>query len=244
MIEEEKQEIKKGFNPLYFQRSKDSEATRIKKEEDRLIKRHRPQRVRICKSDFLERFTLVEWQSIFIFWIPVICYLFYLSYRDHHLSATSYAMTFISGVLFWTLAEYLIHRFPFHLHPKSDWAKKIVYTAHGNHHDDPFDPLRGVMPIVPAIFYLVILYGVFYAIIPMKFIHAFFASFLIGYLLYDGIHYYTHHGKPKNKVLKYLRRIHLVHHVHDDIMFGISSPLWDIIFKTYSKPGYKAPKEF
>lgn len=241
---EENIKFKDGFNPKYFQKSTERETLRVKREEKRLIERNRPQRVRIFENDFLESLTLVRWQTIFYVWVPVIIYLFYLSYRDFKLSITTYLITFILGLLIWSLVEYLIHRFPFHVKPKSKLGRQIVYSAHGNHHDDPFDPLRGVMPIAPAILYISILYGLFYVIIPMKFLNAFFASFLIGYLLYDGIHYYTHHGKPKSKLGKYLRRIHLVHHVHDDVMYGISSPLWDILFGTYKKRGYKAPKEF
>jgi len=110
---------------------------------------------------------------------------------------------------------------------------------HGNHHEDPEDPHRGVMPIVPAAFYISLLYGLFYLLIPPAYINAFFASFLVGYLLYDEIHFYTHHANPKTKIGKYLRKMHLIHHVRDDIMFGISSPLWDLIFGTYYRKNSK-----
>jgi len=235
---------KDGFNPLYFQEPTAPESERVDKEEKRLINRVRPERVRIFANEFLESLTLVRWQTIFIVWLPVIGFFYYLSFKNFDLSLSAYMANFFLGLLTWTLAEYLIHRFPFHLKPKSKWARKVVYSAHGNHHDDPFDPLRGVMPIVPAAIYIGILYGLFFLIIPSQFLHAFFASFLIGYLLYDGIHYYTHHARPKTKLGKYLKRIHLIHHVHDGVMFGISSPLWDLVFGTYHKRGYRPPKEF
>lgn len=215
-----------------------------KDEEKRLINEERPERVRIFKSDFLERLTLVRWQTIFKFWIPVIILLIVYGNIKNSLSIELNLSLIFSGIFTWTLAEYLIHRYPFHWSPKHKWGKQLVYSMHGNHHDDPFDPLRGVMPIAPAIIYVIILYGLFSLIIPAHFLHIFFAGFLIGYLCYDGIHYYTHHAKPKNKIGKYLRRVHLVHHVHDDSMFGISSPLWDFVFGTYVKKGYKTPKEF
>lgn len=233
-----------GFNPLYFQDPSGPEDERVKKEEQRLIKKERPRRVRIFKNDYLESLTLVRWQTIFIVWVPFIAFLYYHSYTNYHLSTATYAISFVAGILVWSLAEYLIHRFPFHLKPKSKWGRQIVYSAHGNHHDDPFDPLRGVMPIAPAAIYIAILYGLFYLVVPAQLMNAFFASFLIGYLLYDGIHYYTHHARPKHKLGKYLKKIHLIHHVHDDVMFGISSPLWDIIFRTYHKRGYRTPDEF
>ena len=215
-----------------------------KDEERRLITEDRPERVRIFKYDFLERLTLVRWQTIFKVWIPVILFLIYLGNHNFHLSLSQNMITIFLGILSWTLAEYVIHRFPFHWSPDNKFGKQLVYSMHGNHHDDPFDPLRGVMPIVPAIIYISILYGLFSLILPTQYLQVFFAGFLVGYLLYDGIHYYTHHAKPKNKIGKYLRRVHLVHHVHEDSMFGISSPLWDFVFGTYIKKSYKVPKEF
>jgi len=224
--------------PLNFHPLSNSE------EEKRLINKHRPKRVRIFKHDFLESLTLVEYQTIFKVWIPVLIAFIIWGNLENQLSLLQNVATIFSGILIWTLAEYLIHRFPFHYSPKSEWGKKLVYQMHGNHHDDPNDPLRGVMPIAPAILYLSIIYLIFYLIIPHFYLKVFFGGFLVGYLCYDGIHYYTHHGKPKNKIGKYLRKVHLVHHVHDDSMFGISSPLWDIILGTYVKKGYKIPKEF
>lgn len=232
------------FDKPLYRPCKTPENERIAKEEKRLINEIRPQRARIFKNDFLESLTLVRPQTIFIFWVPVIFLLFYRNISTYHHDVFSFIGITFSGIITWTLAEYLIHRYPFHWSPKNKLGRQLVYSMHGNHHDDPFDPLRGVMPIVPAIFYVSILYGIFFLFIPLYYLDAFFAGFLIGYLCYDGIHYYTHHAKPKNKLGKYLRRIHLVHHVHDDVMFGISSPLWDIIFGTYLKKGYRPPKEF
>ncbi|MGZ3789823.1 MAG: sterol desaturase family protein [Bacteriovorax sp.] len=229
----------KNFNsPLNFRPLQEKE------EEKRLISGDRPQRVRIFENDFLERLTLVKWQTIFMVWPPVIIFLIYFGNAHHQLSLAQNITSLFLGVLSWTFAEYMIHRFPFHWSPKSKWGKQLVYSMHGNHHDDPFDPLRGVMPIVPAIFYITILYGLFSLFIPSPFLYIFFGGFLIGYLMYDGIHYFTHHAKPKSKMGKYLRRVHLVHHVHEDSMFGISSPLWDLVFGTYIKKNYKVPKEF
>ena len=200
-----------------------------------LLTQKRPKRVRIFKNDFLESLTLVRWQTIFKFWIPVILLFIYVGNIQYHLKLETNIGLLFSGILVWSLMEYLIHRFPFHFRSNSEWSKQIVHTMHGNHHEDPGDPLRGVMPIIPAISYLTILYGLFALLVPAQFLKIFFSGFLIGYLCYDGIHYFTHHGKPKSKIGKYLRRSHLLHHVHHDRMYGISSPLWDILLGTYIK---------
>ena len=57
-----------------------------------------------------------------------------------------------------------------------------------------------------------------------------------GYIAYDWIHYYTHHFSPKNRVGRWLKRYHLLHHFdehHGTKRFGVSNPLWDLVFGTY-----------
>jgi len=217
-----------------------------KQEERRLVTGERPQRARVFKSDFLEFFTYVRWYHVFMFWVPVIAYLFYRNTQFFTLTTKEYVSILFIGLFSWTLAEYLIHKHIFHIKSKYTSIRRMIYIIHGNHHVDPNDPLRGVMPITMGIFYAIILYFLFSLIVPIQYLDAFFASFLIGYLHYDGIHYYTHHVKPKFKLGKYLKRMHLIHHVHEDVMFGISSPLWDYILgTTYKrKTTYKVPDAF
>jgi sterol desaturase/sphingolipid hydroxylase (fatty acid hydroxylase superfamily) len=59
------------------------------------------------------------------------------------------------------------------------------------------------------------------------------SGFTIGYLTYDLTHYATHHFPMRWRILKYLKRYHMMHHYKTpDQRFGVSSPLWDIVFKT------------
>lgn len=48
------------------------------------------------------------------------------------------------------------------------------------------------------------------------------------------IHYYLHYGSPSTfKYLYHIKRYHYQHHfVQHDKGFGISSPLWDYVFRT------------
>lgn len=47
-----------------------------------------------------------------------------------------FAGLFVLGMLFWTLMEYLIHRFLFHMKPPSDSHYLIMlhFVMHGQHH--------------------------------------------------------------------------------------------------------------
>ena len=201
------------------------------------ITKDRPQRARIFKSEFLEKGTFVHPLAPFLFWIPVISYGFYRQAQAFEMSFSGWFALVFSGIFVWTFAEYWIHRGPFHLDcymdVKNSVLKRLIYIIHGNHHEDPADPWRGVMPIIPAVVYAYLLYLLFSLIVPAHLLDGFMAAFLTGYLLYDGIHYYTHHGVSKNAVLRYLRRSHLIHHVHHNRRFGISQPFWDYVFRTH-----------
>jgi sterol desaturase/sphingolipid hydroxylase (fatty acid hydroxylase superfamily) len=88
-------------------------------------------------------------------------------------------------------------------------------------------PPAGAIPIMAALFFL------FGLVIPAPWIEPFGAFFIVGYLIYDYIHYATHHFPMKNPVAKYLRRHHLKHHFSGEGgRYGVSSPLWDIVFGT------------
>ena len=69
-----------------------------------------------------------------------------------------------------------------------------------------------------------------------------FAGFLIGYVLYDTIHYATHHWRMDSRLGRFLKEYHLKHHYQDDdLSYGVSSPLWDYVFRTTARaPSGKA----
>jgi hypothetical protein len=47
------------------------------------------------------------------------------------------------------------------------------------------------------------------------------------------MHYHLHHHTPKTSLGRRLREQHMRHHFQDHRYgFGVSSPLWDVIFRT------------
>jgi sterol desaturase/sphingolipid hydroxylase (fatty acid hydroxylase superfamily) len=64
-----------------------------------------------------------------------------------------------------------------------------------------------------------------------------FRGFLFGYLFYDMMHYSTHHIPMPWKWYKWLKFNHMAHHYKTpDRRFGVSSGLWDIVFRTKPTP--------
>ena len=143
---------------------------------------------------------------------------------------------FIGAFLFWTLFEYLFHRFINHLDsffPESEAIRKFDYAIHGIHHEFPRDTDRLIMPPVPGTIIISVLFVLFW--LPLQdYIFIFMPGFLMGYLTYAFIHYATHAYKPpKAKWLKVLWKHHAIHHYkHPDKAFGVSTPIWDYVFRT------------
>ncbi len=138
---------------------------------------------------------------------------------------------FTAGFFSWTLAEYLLHRFFFHMKSESKIVKRIAYTMHGIHHDFPNDYTRLFMPPVPATLFMMFFFATFYLILNMK-VFAFLPGFLVGYLTYAFTHFKTHQIRAP-KLLKFIWTHHLKHHYQDeDKAYGVSSPFWDVVFRT------------
>ncbi len=84
----------------------------------------------------------------------------------------------------------------------------------------------------------VLFYGLFRLVVGSllgapQWVDTLIAGFGTGYLAYDLTHYATHHFPMHGGVWKYLKRYHLRHHYKTPNMrFGVSSPLWDVVFKT------------
>lgn len=140
---------------------------------------------------------------------------------------------FVVGVLIWTLTEYWIHRTLFHFEPKSAWGKRMLYMWHGIHHDYPRDSSRLVMPLLSSL-PLAVLFYLAFRLVAGSWHPALFAGFALGYISYDLTHYALHHWQVRNRLFLWLRKHHLKHHFADDHAgFGVTSPLWDYVFRTH-----------
>lgn len=193
--------------------------------------------IRIFKNPILESFTHVHPIVPLLLWVPVALYWLYNSHVQYSLTTLEYILCAIVGLIVWTLTEYVLHKYVFHMKTIGPITERFVFLFHGLHHDDPNDPTRLVMPPVPAILIVGLLYYFFALFTPVIYQQAFMAFFIFGYLCYDYIHYATHHFKMTGKVGRYLKKYHLQHHYkHEKAKYGVSSPLWDYIFRTVDGP--------
>ncbi len=189
------------------------------------------------QSPWLDRLTRVHPAVPVLIFAPAIGLLFaFGAGRAGSWNAVGLAM---GGYAVWTLTEYWLHRVVFHFEPERGIGARLHWMIHGVHHDHPNDPLRLVMPPSASVPLAAIFAAVFYVALGAQWFMPFLAGFLLGYLAYDMIHYHVHHHRPRTRVGRRLRELHMRHHFQDDERgFGVSAPYWDHVFGT---PPVKPP---
>ncbi|PWA47405.1 fatty acid hydroxylase 1 [Artemisia annua] len=191
---------------------------------------------RFFASDFWEFLTKNEWYVIPTIWLPVVCWYATKAFKMGN-SLPEIAMILVLGIFIWTLMEYSLHRFLFHIKTKTYWGNTLHYLLHGCHHKHPQDGLRLVFPPTATAILLFPLWNIVKLISTPAVAPALFAGILLGYVMYDVTHYYLHHGQPKSEVPKHLKKYHLNHHFRiQNKGYGITSSLWDKVSSNFENP--------
>jgi sterol desaturase/sphingolipid hydroxylase (fatty acid hydroxylase superfamily) len=130
--------------------------------------------------------------------------------------------------------EYTLHRFAFHLVPRSRLGITFHFLLHGIHHKYPTDPLRLVFPLVPAVFMTLFLVSTFKTMLPWSEMFPIASGVILGYVQYDCTHYFMHHGVFKGHPwFEPLRESHMDHHYREHSKgYGITTPFFDFVFRT------------
>jgi sterol desaturase/sphingolipid hydroxylase (fatty acid hydroxylase superfamily) len=170
--------------------------------------------------------------SMFVVFSTVLLYIAFTDTAIHPLNVIG---VFIVGFLLFTLIEYFVHRYVFHMETNTKTKEKMQYAFHGVHHEYPKDKDRLAMPpLVSAILAAVFFYS--FRAMMGEYVFAFLPGFVLGYASYLFVHYAVHAFQPPKNFLKILWVNHGIHHYKDhDRAFGVSSPLWDFIFGTLPK---------
>jgi dihydroceramide fatty acyl 2-hydroxylase len=184
------------------------------------------------QSRLLDRFTRVHPAVPVVIYGPVILLMLVLSVaRDGWWDMAGLVLV---GYALWTLFEYWLHRIVFHFEPEKGLGARLHWMIHGVHHDHPNDPLRLVMPPAASVPLAIVVVGAMFLVAGRVHALGVAGGFLIGYLVYDEIHYMLHHHTPKTRLGRRLRELHMRHHFQDDETgFGISAPYWDVVFRTH-----------
>ncbi len=190
---------------------------------------------RLFKNPILEKLTRTHISIPLIIFFAYASALLYWSLTHTSLSMATTLLTFFIGMLSWTLMEYFIHRYIFHMTAESERRAKLQYTLHGVHHEFPKDKERLAMPPIVSISIATLLLLLFRLFLG-DFVFSFLPGFLVGYASYLSVHYMIHSFQPPRNFLKVLWVNHSIHHYKNgENVFGVSSPLWDYVFGTMAK---------
>ncbi len=136
------------------------------------------------------------------------------------------ASLLVVGVIAWTLAEYCLHRFVLHHVAR-------IRDLHEAHHRDP-QALIGLPTVVGAPVSFILLFAPLWWIGGVALACSLTAGFLLGYAWYLVVHHLLHHRPARKGSLFFaLKRRHaLHHHVTAEGNFGVTSGIWDRLFRT------------
>jgi dihydroceramide fatty acyl 2-hydroxylase len=142
---------------------------------------------------------------------------------------------FLFGFLSWGLLEYVLHRFVFHFNAASVFSRNSVYSAHLTHHENPksteylFANLQISLPIATA--YWLVAWAVLGT---WRAASCLVIGLVAGYFCYEYLHFLAHHGRSRLPLFRYLKKYHLLHHYRTpDQRFGVTSPVFDLLFGTF-----------
>lgn len=147
------------------------------------------------------------------------------------------------GWVAWTLMEYGLHRTVFHWVPDTAWGERFHFYVHGVHHQWFQDRYRLVMPPAVSLTLAALVFGGLWAlgalagsVLDPSWVKGVYAGIVFGYTVYDCTHYALHHAKPLTPIGHALRAHHNKHHhnaKYAEKKFGVSTTLWDHVFRTY-----------
>src|SRR5262249_30918589 len=152
----------------------------------------RPVTCQMFETPLIERFSRIHPVSPFLFWLPVLGYRAYCAQKNGVGLLPAIGL-FLFGVLLWTFAEYILHRYVFHYLGPRLWQRRMHFVLHGVHHDFPQDGGRLVMPLGASIPMAVGFYAFFRAVFGPVFVDPGFIGFGLGSLACAGARYARPH---------------------------------------------------
>lgn len=163
----------------------------------------------------LFRLTKKEYFADFFITPPIT--LAYGIYSITHTFSVWWFPLFALGWAFWTFYEYALHRWGLH---------EILTDIHELHHKNQKDYIA----LHPAI--TLAIYATFFLVFgPVS--SSFTVGFYVGYIVYTSLHTAFHYAQiPQGHPLYAMKWRHVAHHRFHDVSYGVTTGLWDRLFKT------------
>jgi sterol desaturase/sphingolipid hydroxylase (fatty acid hydroxylase superfamily) len=143
-----------------------------------------------------------------------------------------------AGVVFWSWAEYMVHRFILHgVFPNGPGLKRVAHVLfdhlHVEHHQRPWDGdhINGTIKDTGRFLAPVFVLALF---LPPQTLLAFLAGFTQAYVAEEWVHHSVHFYHFDNLYFRYIKAHHLYHHsrVGAERGYGLTSGSWDVVYGT------------
>lgn len=188
------------------------------------------QHIRLFENRFFEFFTVFSLGGFVAAWLVLMTAL--AAFAILYVPASNVAILMLLGWVVWTFVEYALHRFVFHLQPRSERLRQLIFLIHGNHHANPNDPLRNLMPPIVSVPLASLIWGIFVLALGAEGTWL-FLGFMLGYVLYDLVHYCCHQFPMKGALGRRLKLHHMQHHFHrEGGNYAITGMIWDRMLST------------
>jgi dihydroceramide fatty acyl 2-hydroxylase len=144
-----------------------------------------------------------------------------------------------SGVVAWTLLEYLVHRYVLH-GPFPDGPGLLQHLLHKRfdhlhleHHQRPWDGEHINGSIGDTLPFVVVL-GALAGLAPLNTLPMLLVGLVQSYVVEEWVHHSVHFYNFSSRYFRYIRRMHLYHHSRWGAQgaFGLTSDLWDSVYGT------------
>ena len=179
---------------------------------------------------------LYRFRSFWIFPLIAIALLEITSNAEPQRNRTDLLWLIPIGVFAWTLLEYGLHRFVFHIQIPlpNPHLREFVNASHLGHHASPRDPNKVLVRPLYGLVVSTLLYGLMYLVSGSSFSAAgVITGVWAGFLYYEAVHYRVHFSLSGMGFVARQRRAHFYHHfTNNKRCFGVTSPLWDYVFGT------------
>lgn len=133
-----------------------------------------------------------------------------------------------AGFALWTLLEYLLHRFVYHVIASS------LQIGHRLHHEKP-KALIGIPWYVSGVL-VIASFKLVTTLMPHPALAIVCSASWLGYIGYCVLHHASHHWRLQRGYLRHMKKHHLVHHAHPDYNWGFTTAFWDVMFGTAYRP--------
>ncbi|CAM4099731.1 fatty acid hydroxylase [Bacillus manliponensis] len=184
---------------------------------------------RVIKEFFLQHDIIIMFGIMLAFFIVL----------QEKLFTGTALLSLLVGIIFYTLNEYVTHRFLFHLKPpKNPILLKLLKRLHYDHHVYPDDLRLLFLPIWYSLpLFAIWLYALYLFTGSITIVLSFGIGMIGMFLMYEWKHYIAHRPiRPITRFGRWLKKQHILHHYkNENYWFGVSNPFYDFLFGTYKE---------